>query len=178
MSLPEPITYVATADLAGEPVAGEPAAGEPVLGEPVAVGSMSERVLAHRARRPAGWATLELEAGSDLPGALAGLAGTVLVDSVGTWVAGMPSFAVDMAALAESLRSRSGGTVLVSDEVGLGVHPATGTGRLFRDALGSVNRALCDAADRVLLVVAGRCIELPPGAAAATPPGAAANIPR
>jgi adenosylcobinamide kinase/adenosylcobinamide-phosphate guanylyltransferase len=50
--------------------------------------------------------------------------------------------------------------VLVSDEVGMGVHPSSDLGRRFRDALGTVNVAVADAADEVLLVVAGRVLPL------------------
>ena len=50
--------------------------------------------------------------------------------------------------------------MLVSDEVGLGVHPPTDVGVAFRDALGDVNRAVADVADEVLLVVAGRVLPL------------------
>jgi adenosylcobinamide kinase/adenosylcobinamide-phosphate guanylyltransferase len=118
----------------------------------------AERVAAHRARRPAGWTTVE--AGADLPAVLARLAGPVVVDSLGTWVAGADGFAVDTPALCAALGGRDGPTVLVSDEVGLGVHPATEEGRAFRDALGDLNRAVAAVADRVLLVVAGRTLEL------------------
>ena len=54
----------------------------------------------------------------------------------------------------------AGDTVLVSEEVGLGVHPATEVGRRFADALGELNRAVAEVADRVLLVVAGRVLPL------------------
>jgi adenosyl cobinamide kinase/adenosyl cobinamide phosphate guanylyltransferase len=49
---------------------------------------------------------------------------------------------------------------VVSDEVGLGVHPSTDVGRSFRDALGTLNRVVADASDEVLLVVAGRILRL------------------
>jgi adenosyl cobinamide kinase/adenosyl cobinamide phosphate guanylyltransferase len=45
--------------------------------------------------------------------------------------------------------------VIVSNEVGEGVHPPTLLGRRFRDLLGSVNQRLAAAADRVTLMVAG-----------------------
>jgi adenosyl cobinamide kinase/adenosyl cobinamide phosphate guanylyltransferase len=45
--------------------------------------------------------------------------------------------------------------VIVSNEVGDGVHPPTPLGRRFRDLLGSVNQRLAAAADRVTLMVAG-----------------------
>ena len=49
---------------------------------------------------------------------------------------------------------------MVSEEVGLGVHPSTAVGGRFRDVMGSVNRSVSAAADEVLLVVAGRCVRL------------------
>ena len=51
---------------------------------------------------------------------------------------------------------------MVSDEVGLGVHPSSEAGRLFRDALGLVNQAVAAIAGDVLLVVAGRILRLDP----------------
>jgi adenosylcobinamide kinase/adenosylcobinamide-phosphate guanylyltransferase len=116
------------------------------------------RVAAHRLRRPTGWTTVEV--GDDLPGALVAASGVVLVDSLGTWVSGAPRFAVAVDALVEALRGREGATVVVSDEVGLGVHPETAVGVAFRDALGDVNRAVAALADEAFLVVAGRALRL------------------
>ena len=45
--------------------------------------------------------------------------------------------------------------VLVSAEVGLGVVPATRSGRLFRDQLGALNASLARACAEVVLLVAG-----------------------
>lgn len=138
-ALPGPVTYVATA-----------AADE-------ADDDMAARIEEHRRRRPAAWATVEA-AGGDLIGVLARAAGTVLVDSLGPWVARLDGFAADEDALCRVLRAREGASVVVSDEVGLGVHPSTAAGREFRDALGSLNQALAGVADDVLLVVAGRVL--------------------
>lgn len=141
-SLPEPVTYVATA----------------VLGDDDA--DFATRVAVHRARRPASWQTIE--AGAGLVRTLSATDGTVLLESLGTWVAAAPDFAVDADALCAVLRSRSGDTVIVSEEVGLGVHPSSEAGRQFRDALGLVNQAVAGVADRAVLVVAGRVLELGP----------------
>lgn len=118
----------------------------------------ADRVEAHRARRAESWRTVE--AGADLPALLRAIDGVVLVDSLGTWVAGAPGFVVDTDGLCRAIAERDGRTVLVSDEVGLGVHPPTEVGVTFRDALGEVNRAVADVADEVLLVVAGRVLAL------------------
>ena len=123
---------------------------------------MAARIGVHRERRPASWSTVE--AGADLAAALETAAGPVLVDSLGTWVAAHADLRPDVGALAAALRSRAargaGPTVLVSEEVGLGVHAPTEVGRRFADELGAVNRAVADTADRVLLVVAGRVLPL------------------
>jgi adenosyl cobinamide kinase/adenosyl cobinamide phosphate guanylyltransferase len=137
----EPVTYVAT----------------------LAVGDDAElqaRVARHHARRPAEWSTIEVT--DRLPETLAALAGTVLVDSLGPWVAAQPDMDVDQDALCQALTGRRGDTVVVSDEVGLGVHPSSSAGLRFRDALGQVNQAVAAVADRTLLVVAGRVMVLGP----------------
>jgi len=120
---------------------------------------MVDRVARHRQRRPEGWGLVEVEDG-DLAAAVAPLDGSVLVDGLGTWVAQRPGFAADGHELVGILGRRVGDTVVVSDEVGLGVHPETETGRRFRDELGRVNREVAAGADEVLLVVAGRTLRL------------------
>ena len=137
--LPGPVTYVATA---------EPGDDEDFV----------RRIEQHRERRPASWKTVE--AGSDLPGAIKGLEGTLLVDSLGTWVASVLDFDVDPEALCDSLSSHRGAVLVVSEEVGLGVHPSTEVGGRFRDALGVLNQRVAGIADEVLLVIAGRALRL------------------
>ncbi|HLY82195.1 MAG TPA: bifunctional adenosylcobinamide kinase/adenosylcobinamide-phosphate guanylyltransferase [Acidimicrobiales bacterium] len=138
LDLPEPVTYLATG------VATDP--------------EMTARIAAHQARRPAGWRTVE--AGVDLVDVLALLTGSVVVDSLGAWVAGVPGFAVAPEGLCRVLQARSGDSVVVSDEVGLGVHPSSQAGRWFRDALGELNQAVAAIADDVVLVVAGRVLHV------------------
>jgi adenosylcobinamide kinase/adenosylcobinamide-phosphate guanylyltransferase len=121
---------------------------------------MAERVAAHRARRPASWSTVEVGQGEDLGAALRRLSGTALVDSLGAWLAGVASFAADGERLCADIAARRGDTVVVTDEVGLGVHPSSEMGRHFRDGLGTLNQLVAAAADEVLLVVAGRVLRL------------------
>lgn len=136
-----PVTYVATMVTGDDP-------------------NLEARVAAHRLRRDRSWTTVE--AGDDLASLLTKLDGTVLVDSLGPWVAGQAEMRADGDALCVALRTRNGDTVLVSDEVGMAVHPTTDEGLRFRDALGVVNHAVSSVADRVYLVVAGRALPLPP----------------
>jgi nicotinate-nucleotide--dimethylbenzimidazole phosphoribosyltransferase len=124
-------------------------------------GDMAARIEAHRRRRPATWRTVTVPgpAGEDLPAVLAACTGTALVDSLGTWVA-FAEGPVDVDGLCAVLAGRAGDTVVVSEEVGLGVHPPTEVGRRFADALGTLNRAVAAVADEAYLVVAGRLLPL------------------
>ena len=65
-----------------------------------------------------------------------------------------------VAAIVDGIAAREGDTVVVTNEVGWGVVPATPSGRLFRDIVGRANRTLIDRADAAWLVVGGRCIDL------------------
>jgi len=123
---------------------------------------LATRVAAHRARRPAQWQTVEVAPDTDLPDLLAGLEGTVLVDSLGPWLGSRPELSVDADAICAALLARSGDTFLVSEEVGLGVHPTSAAGRQFRDTLGMLNQSISAIADQVVLVFAGRALPLVP----------------
>lgn len=120
------------------------------------------RIATHRDRRPAAWTTIECPDPARLAALLADTGGPILLDSLGTWVAGHPDLAPDGGALAAALRTRTDPTVVVSEEVGWSLHAPTAVGRRFVDAVGTVNQDVAAVADRVLLVVAGRILELPP----------------
>lgn len=120
---------------------------------------MDAKIAAHRAERPAAWPTLEGHA--DLAGAIAAArAGDVLlVDSLTLWVASAleADLALDelWAPVRLALLARKAPVVLVSDEVGQGVVPATRLGGRYREALGRVNQRAAELAGEVWLVVAG-----------------------
>lgn len=139
-----PVTYVATARV-------DPADADHV-----------ERIERHRQRRPADWHTVECPDPALLPQVLRDVVGTVLLDSVGTWVTGHADLEPDPSPLVSALVERSGDTVVVAEEVGLAPHAPTEAGRRFADALGAVNQAVSAVADRAVLVVAGRPLDLPP----------------
>jgi adenosylcobinamide kinase/adenosylcobinamide-phosphate guanylyltransferase len=65
-----------------------------------------------------------------------------------------------MDALVSAVSASPARVVLVSNEVGSGVVPATASGRLFRDLLGSLNASVAAVSDEVELVVAGRAVTL------------------
>ena len=148
-------------------------AGEPVT--MLATGEardaeMADRIALHRAERPAGWTTLEEPV--QLRRALAALpaGSTALVDCLSLWVAnlleaGRPAESIEAEAGAAAVLAagRPGLTVAVSNEVGMGVVPATPLGRAYRDVLGRVNASWAAAAEHAALVVAGRGLRLEPG---------------
>jgi adenosyl cobinamide kinase/adenosyl cobinamide phosphate guanylyltransferase len=128
---------------------------------------MKERIRLHRAERPSGWSTVEE------PLALAAALGAVgadrpvVVDCLSLWVANLIQDGRSDDAIEEEARTaaviaagRPEPTIAVSNEVGLGVVPATPLGRRYRDVLGRVNATWAADAERVLLVVAGRVLEL------------------
>ncbi|GAC1375050.1 MAG: bifunctional adenosylcobinamide kinase/adenosylcobinamide-phosphate guanylyltransferase [Acidimicrobiales bacterium] len=121
---------------------------------------MTRRVALHRQRRPPEWGLEEVPRGGDLPAYLRRVSGVALVDTLGTWVGGSAGFEVDTDALCAALVERAGDTIVVSDEVGMGVHPSSAEGRKFRDALGQVNAAVSRVANEAWLVVAGRVVSL------------------
>lgn len=116
------------------------------------------RVATHRLRRSADWATIEPP--YDLAEVFATTTSPILCDSLGPWLAAQPGFDVDIDRLVEALVQRTEPTILVSDEVGMGVHPETILGRQFRDELGYLNQAIANVAHESLFVVAGRVLPL------------------
>jgi len=126
------------------------------------------RIDRHRARRPAGWTTVEVGAEpSQLLNQLvaAGPGDTLLVDDLGGWVAAQMADVTEVTPddygagrLADAVRDCPARLVLVSPEVGLSVVPATAAGLTFADAVGATNQAIAAACDAVVLVVAGNAV--------------------
>jgi adenosylcobinamide kinase/adenosylcobinamide-phosphate guanylyltransferase len=140
---------------------------------------MADRIARHRRERGAE-PTIELwrSGGEDLAAIVAGAAAhtTLLIDSLGTWLAG---YLLDMEAVAErdpagalaqletvgeplllALATARADIVLVTEETGWGLVPITAQGRIFRDGLGRLAQRIGKLAARVELVVAGYAIDL------------------
>jgi adenosylcobinamide kinase/adenosylcobinamide-phosphate guanylyltransferase len=160
-----PLTYVATARL--DPTDAE----------------MADRVARHRADRDPSIRVVEVwgEGHPDLPALVAAApAGHVLVvDSLGTWLAG---HLLDLEALADrdataalaqleavtrglvpSLQAVDAHVIVVAEETGWGIVPTSALGRIFRDHLGRLTAAIAAIADRAELVVAGYALDLKAG---------------
>lgn len=119
---------------------------------------MTARIAEHRARRPADWVTVD--APRDLPAAIANAPDApLLVDCLTLWLSNVMLADAEVPsateALLAALLARAAPTVLVSNEVGSGIVPATPLGRRFRDAQGRLNQQVAAVAGRVELVVAG-----------------------
>jgi adenosylcobinamide kinase / adenosylcobinamide-phosphate guanylyltransferase len=138
-------------------------------GEPDA--EWADRVARHRARRPPGWRTVE---SLDIAGALRSETGALLIDGIGTWLAGVMDEAGQWAddpratgiiharidELIDAWRQTTALVVAVTDQVGSGLVPAYPAGRAFRDQLGWLNQRLAAESEVNLLTVAGRVTTL------------------
>jgi adenosylcobinamide kinase / adenosylcobinamide-phosphate guanylyltransferase len=117
---------------------------------------MAARIELHRRERPPEWTTIEEPL--DLATVLSSVpdGDTAVVDCLTLWVANGGG---EDSAL-EAATARSGLTIAVSNEVGLGIVPANALAREYRDTLGRVNAAWAAAADEAWFVVAGRTLRL------------------
>ncbi len=135
---------------------------------------MAARIARHRADRPVVWETVELPMrAGDVLRQRAHLSRVLLLDCL-TLLLSTPAFtdpdlsadAIEAHATAEVdglLRLRGGypGTlIVVSNEVGMGLHPNSALGRSYRDALGRANQRLAAHADAAYLLVAGIPLDL------------------
>lgn len=142
----EPVTYVATARASDE--------------------EMARRIERHRRERPVTWHTIEApcHAGRAIRDAttrivvldcLTVLAGNALAGAT-TEEDVVTAIAAETEDILSAIATRNGSLIVVTNEVGLGVHPPTALGRWFRDGLGMANQRLAAVADELVLMVAGR----------------------
>ncbi len=138
---------------------------------------MRARIQQHRDERPAAWQTLE--APLETTKALKNVPytyDTVLLDCVtllaSNILLSLPDTAVqaevdqailqEIDALLAFINESQARWIIVSNEVGMGVVPATNLGRTYRDALGRANQRLAQRADQTVLMVAGLPFDIPP----------------
>ncbi|MEU9269571.1 bifunctional adenosylcobinamide kinase/adenosylcobinamide-phosphate guanylyltransferase [Streptomyces sp. NPDC048251] len=134
----------------------------------------ASRVATHRDRRPGSWRTVETcdlvpllaQDGAPLLIDCLSLWLTDVMDSVGAWDdaqwadGGERALRARVVELARAVRSARRTVVLVSNEVGSGIVPATASGRRYRDELGRLNAAVAAECEEVVLVVAGQALVL------------------
>ncbi len=134
---------------------------------------MDRRIRIHRQNRPTAWDTLE-EPRALVPVLQPRLAhyDVFLIDCITMWVSnlllatdGHPDaerrVVVETRRLLDLMRDSQVAWIVVSNEVGMGIVPASPLGRVFRDALGRVNQMIAARSSRVLLMVAGLSFEAP-----------------
>ena len=126
-----------------------------------------QRITRHQRERPADWRLVEEPLA--LEDVLLGVPdeATVIVDCLSLWVANLmgredseDEIAAAARRAAKFAASRSGTTVVVTNEVGMAIVPANELARRYRDVLGRVNTTFAAAATEALLVIAGKALPL------------------
>jgi adenosylcobinamide kinase/adenosylcobinamide-phosphate guanylyltransferase len=128
---------------------------------------MRERIAHHQSDRSPSWQTWEEPL--DLAAAIRANAGPgriILVDCLTLWLSNIMLDERDVnreiTALGDTLEAVTGPVLLVSNEVGQGIVPATALGRSFRDEQGRLNQRVAEACDAVVFVAAGCPVLLKP----------------
>ncbi len=125
---------------------------------------MRERIERHRQERPANWSTVETLVDLDLVIVRhSSLSEVLLIDCLSLYAANLMSAERNnedkiqerVNGFCRALKSAESSVIVVSNEVGSGVHPSHPSGRFFRDLLGRINQQVAQEADHVLLMVAG-----------------------
>lgn len=122
-------------------------------------GEMRARIAEHQARRGPEWVTTA--APLDLIGALDATngMGPRLVDCLTLWLTNLilneKDWRLAATALLAALPRQRGLIVFVTNEVGMGIVPDNALARVFRDAAGTLNQMVAQAADDVILAVSG-----------------------
>jgi adenosylcobinamide kinase/adenosylcobinamide-phosphate guanylyltransferase len=124
---------------------------------------MAARISAHRARRGAGWTTVE--APRELAATLTAHATVpILVDCLTLWLSNlmMADAEIDgeIDRLDRALAKATAPVALVANEVGSGIVPDNALARRFRDQQGLLNQRIAAQADHVVLMVAGLPLSL------------------
>ena len=131
---------------------------------------MEDRIARHVTERAGRFDTVEEPV--EVPERLASLEGydVAVIDCLTLWLSnllvdGLAADAIerrveDLARAVEAARCHA---VLVTNEVGMGVHPETVLGRTFRDLAGRAHQRLARAADEIHFAVLGTLLRLKPG---------------
>lgn len=141
---------------------------------------MRQRIEAHRKARPAGWRTLETTThiGCRILSEI-GTAQTVLIDCITLLVNNIflehggngdeldaplieKAVITEINELIDCVSQANASFIMVTNEVGLGLVPASKLGRLYRDGLGKANQMLARHADEVYLMMAGLPLRIKP----------------
>jgi adenosyl cobinamide kinase/adenosyl cobinamide phosphate guanylyltransferase len=128
---------------------------------------MMTRIARHQQSRPSEWTTVEEPVDIVSAGSRSPQSSTLVIDCLTVWVGNLFHRRVaqpDIEVLARDLRTfvanRAGRTIVVSNDVGLGVHPETELGRKYRDCLGRVNSIVASESEHCVFMSAGKAMML------------------
>jgi adenosylcobinamide kinase/adenosylcobinamide-phosphate guanylyltransferase len=124
---------------------------------------MTARIAFHRETRPAEFQTIEEpEHVAREIEALDGHADVVVIDCLTLWMSNLIHIHItdepvlsEADALASAIARATFASIVVTDEVGMGIVPMHPVERRFRDLLGWTNQKIASVADEVWLMVAG-----------------------
>ena len=124
---------------------------------------MKERILKHKADRPANWKTFEEP--KELAELLTRIDNSfdcIIIDCLTLLVSNLLLSVYKEEVIVEKikavlfqLRKKKAKAIIVSNEVGLGIVPVNKLGRRFRDIAGKVNQIVAQESDEVLFIISG-----------------------
>jgi len=128
---------------------------------------MKRRIKIHRKRRPTSWKTIEERVDISKILAKLGKASVVIIDCLTLLTSNLllsgEREAVILKRMKEfftTIKKRNLTTLIVSNEVGMGIVPENRLARSFRDIAGQINQILAELADEVYLLGAGIPIKI------------------
>jgi adenosylcobinamide kinase / adenosylcobinamide-phosphate guanylyltransferase len=124
---------------------------------------LKKRVELHKMSRPRSWKTYEEpQKVSSLLGRIGTRFDAVIIDCLTLLTSnlmlsdsGEKAIRTEISGILSAARKNSSKIIIVSNEVGLGIHPETKLGRDFRDIAGRVNQLVAQKSDQVVFMVAG-----------------------
>lgn len=127
---------------------------------------MINRIDKHRAERPSTWRVTE-EPLRISEAARTATDGFLIVDCITVWLGNALHYGWSETQIFEEVNRfieilvlRESRSVVVSNEVGLGIHPVSTLSREYRDLLGKINALLAKSAEQSYFMVAGQVLAL------------------
>ncbi|MFH1259259.1 MAG: bifunctional adenosylcobinamide kinase/adenosylcobinamide-phosphate guanylyltransferase [Elusimicrobiota bacterium] len=129
---------------------------------------MEKRIEKHKSSRPLNWQTFEER--RNLPALMAKIGSkfrVIIVDCLTLYLTNLLLAGLDEAAiernigqLLQTVKAVKSKTLIVSNEVGLGIVPQNRLARKFRDLAGRINQIVAEKSDEVIFMVSGLPIKV------------------
>ena len=135
---------------------------------------MRKRIKLHKDSRPKHWKTYEepLEVALLIRN-MAARHDVILIDCLTLLITNLllkkntaEEIEGEIVSIMKALKARKGSSVIVSNEVGLGIVPHTRLGREFRDIAGRINKIVAERSNQVFFMVSGMPLKLKKGGVA------------